>query len=276
MRTTDVRPLHLLQMKQLIEFVQPFDQLAFKSHGRVALSGAQRRGLDTIDRCGRQLLQELQLNGCATGLEINVQASGNRLASDCSSPCWPHIRVGRKLVHISSQGSVQMSRVLCYCCGFRGVMSCKLQGRLKSLYSIHKKMQRKNVGLAEIYDARALRVVIDDGGDRQNEEAIIACYQVRLQRMRCRPPHRRNCQARNSASQLVCKGVTASEPPADVCQRSCAAGPVSCDAPLEAHRRRTGRLHRQPQGKTAAYGAAASTIPCICPRSCGLVLVVVR
>jgi hypothetical protein len=78
MRTTDMRPLHLLQMKQLIEFVQPFDQLAFKSHGRVALSGAQRRGLDTIDRCGRQLLQELQLNGCATGLDINVQASCSR------------------------------------------------------------------------------------------------------------------------------------------------------------------------------------------------------
>jgi (p)ppGpp synthase/HD superfamily hydrolase len=57
-------------------------------------------------------------------------------------------------------------------------MPCVLQGRLKSLYSIHKKMQRKNVGLEEIYDARALRVVIDDGGNRQNEEAIIACYQV--------------------------------------------------------------------------------------------------
>lgn len=63
----------LPQMKQLIEFVQPFDQLAFKSHGRISLSGAQRRGLDTIDRCGRQLLQELQLNGCASGLDINVQ-----------------------------------------------------------------------------------------------------------------------------------------------------------------------------------------------------------
>jgi Region found in RelA / SpoT proteins len=129
-------------------------------------------------------------------------------------------------------------------------MSCKLQGRLKSLYSIHKKMQRKNVGLAEIYDARALRVVIDDGGDRQNEEAIIACYQVRLQRMRRRPLHRRNCQAKSGTSQLICKGATTSEPPADVWQRSCAAGPVSCDAPLEAHRWRTGRLHRQSQGKT--------------------------
>ena len=78
---------------------------------------------------------------------------------------------------------------------YRPLRSFKLQGRLKSLYSIHKKMQRKNVGLAEIYDARALRVVIDDGGDRQNEEAIIACYQVRPQRiMQCCCLHQKSQQ----------------------------------------------------------------------------------
>ena len=37
-----------------------------------------------------------------------------------------------------------------------------LQGRLKSLYSVWKKMMRKGASLAEIYDARALRVVVDD------------------------------------------------------------------------------------------------------------------
>ena len=88
-------------------------------------------------------------------------------------------------------------------------MSCKLQGRLKSLYSIHKKMQRKNVGLAEIYDARALRVVIDDGGDRQNEEAIIACYQVRTQRMQC-------C-CRRSKSQQRSVALHLLTPASDVC-----------------------------------------------------------
>ena len=41
-------------------------------------------------------------------------------------------------------------------------------------------MQRKGVALDEIYDARALRVVIDDGGVRNSEEAIAACYQVQL------------------------------------------------------------------------------------------------
>ena len=52
------------------------------------------------------------------------------------------------------------------------------QGRLKSLQSIHSKMARKGVSLGEIYDARALRVVIDDGGERESSEAIEVCYQV--------------------------------------------------------------------------------------------------
>lgn len=43
-----------------------------------------------------------------------------------------------------------------------------MQGRLKSLHSVWKKMQRKNSSLAEVYDARALRIVVDDeGGSRQ-------------------------------------------------------------------------------------------------------------
>ena len=37
-----------------------------------------------------------------------------------------------------------------------------LQGRLKSLHSVWRKMQRKKASLAEVYDARALRIVVDD------------------------------------------------------------------------------------------------------------------
>lgn len=40
------------------------------------------------------------------------------------------------------------------------------QGRLKSLYSTFRKMSRKAVPLSEVYDARALRVVVDDDGGR--------------------------------------------------------------------------------------------------------------
>ena len=43
----------------------------------------------------------------------------------------------------------------------------RAQGRIKSLYSIQRKMRRKGVPLEEVYDARALRVVIDDEDGRQ-------------------------------------------------------------------------------------------------------------
>jgi (p)ppGpp synthase/HD superfamily hydrolase len=42
-----------------------------------------------------------------------------------------------------------------------------LQGRIKSLYSIQRKMRRKGVSLEEVYDARALRVVVDDADGEQ-------------------------------------------------------------------------------------------------------------
>lgn len=37
-----------------------------------------------------------------------------------------------------------------------------VEGRLKSLYSVHRKMARKGISLAEVFDARALRVVVSD------------------------------------------------------------------------------------------------------------------
>ncbi|KAL4853513.1 putative GTP diphosphokinase RSH1 [Chlorella vulgaris] len=53
-----------------------------------------------------------------------------------------------------------------------------VQGRLKSLYSTFRKMGRKGVPLSEVYDARALRVVVDDEGGRRQAEAIAACYKL--------------------------------------------------------------------------------------------------
>lgn len=44
-----------------------------------------------------------------------------------------------------------------------------IQGRPKHLYSIHRKMQRKNVDLDQIFDALAVRILVDD---------IPACYTV--------------------------------------------------------------------------------------------------
>jgi len=53
-----------------------------------------------------------------------------------------------------------------------------VQGRLKSLYSVHKKMTRKRVDFKEIYDARALRVVVDDMGGQREAAAMAACYRL--------------------------------------------------------------------------------------------------
>lgn len=58
--------------------------------------------------------------------------------------------------------------------------SIQIQGRIKSLYSTHKKMRSKRVPLCEVYDAVALRVVVSDSGDAQAKEAAVrACYRIR-------------------------------------------------------------------------------------------------
>ena len=62
----------------------------------------------------------------------------------------------------------------------------RLQGRVKSLYSIRRKMRRKGVGVEGIFDALALRVVLslpareDSSADPAEEEgvAVAACYRV--------------------------------------------------------------------------------------------------
>ena len=41
----------------------------------------------------------------------------------------------------------------------------EISGRPKHIYSIYKKMQRKNLGFEEIYDVRAIRVLVDDVKD---------------------------------------------------------------------------------------------------------------
>jgi len=52
-----------------------------------------------------------------------------------------------------------------------------VQGRLKSLSSMHTKMVRKGVGVDLVHDARALRVVVDDGTGVQRQ-ALAGCYRI--------------------------------------------------------------------------------------------------
>ena len=53
-----------------------------------------------------------------------------------------------------------------------------VQGRLKSLWSTHMKMQRKACGAQEVYDARALRVVVEDTSTQDAGLETEACYSL--------------------------------------------------------------------------------------------------
>ena len=53
-----------------------------------------------------------------------------------------------------------------------------VQGRLKSLWSTYLKMQRKNCTAAEVYDARALRVVVEDPVSHDPQMETEACYSL--------------------------------------------------------------------------------------------------
>lgn len=53
-----------------------------------------------------------------------------------------------------------------------------LSSRLKSLYSIYCKMKRKDIGIKEVYDARALRVVVGDKNGKLHGPAVKSCYSL--------------------------------------------------------------------------------------------------
>ncbi|XP_042412381.1 uncharacterized protein LOC122001615 isoform X2 [Zingiber officinale] len=55
-------------------------------------------------------------------------------------------------------------------------MEVSLSSRLKSLYSVYSKMRRKGVGIKQIYDARALRVIVGDQNGKLHGPAVKNCY----------------------------------------------------------------------------------------------------
>uniref|UniRef100_A0A1D1XPH1 GTP diphosphokinase n=1 Tax=Anthurium amnicola TaxID=1678845 RepID=A0A1D1XPH1_9ARAE len=57
-------------------------------------------------------------------------------------------------------------------------MEVTLSSRLKSLYSIYCKMKRKGVGIRQVYDARALRVVVGDKNGTLHGPAVKSCYSL--------------------------------------------------------------------------------------------------
>ncbi|XP_043695135.1 probable GTP diphosphokinase RSH2, chloroplastic isoform X3 [Telopea speciosissima] len=57
-------------------------------------------------------------------------------------------------------------------------MEVTMSSRLKSLYSIYCKMKRKDVGIRQIYDARALRVIVGDKKGTLQGAAVEGCYSL--------------------------------------------------------------------------------------------------
>ncbi|GIL88625.1 hypothetical protein Vretimale_17232 [Volvox reticuliferus] len=59
-----------------------------------------------------------------------------------------------------------------------GGLGINIQGRLKSLNSVYRKMVRKKVAVAQVYDSRALRVIVDDAEGSSLQEAVEVCYRL--------------------------------------------------------------------------------------------------
>lgn len=57
-------------------------------------------------------------------------------------------------------------------------MEVTLSSRLKSLYSIYSKMNRKDVSIDKVYDARALRVIVGDKSGTLHGQAVQCCYSL--------------------------------------------------------------------------------------------------
>ncbi|KAI0502245.1 hypothetical protein KFK09_017192 [Dendrobium nobile] len=57
-------------------------------------------------------------------------------------------------------------------------MEVNLSSRLKSLYSIYCKMKRKDVDIRQVYDARALRVIVGDRNGTLHGPAVKCCYSL--------------------------------------------------------------------------------------------------
>ncbi|CAM8976534.1 unnamed protein product [Rhodiola kirilowii] len=57
-------------------------------------------------------------------------------------------------------------------------MEVTLSSRLKSLYSVYSKMKRKDIGIYEVYDARAMRVIVGDKNGTLHGPAIQCCYSL--------------------------------------------------------------------------------------------------
>jgi hypothetical protein len=144
-----------------------------------------------LQACAQLLVREIGTESLASGLEVSVQVGATQgevwreggvggsapppstlpaacqalqlaprplFCCCCSSGC----RAGCR----ACPGTARLALTLPCTCPATALHLPSPQGRLKSLYSTFRKMARKRVPLTEVFDARALRVVVDDDGGR--------------------------------------------------------------------------------------------------------------
>ena len=57
-------------------------------------------------------------------------------------------------------------------------IDCTIKGRLKSVYSIWRKMQKQNIPFEEVYDLFAIRIIFDHPDDITDDKAREECYRI--------------------------------------------------------------------------------------------------
>ncbi|KAL4199464.1 hypothetical protein AMTRI_Chr03g145100 [Amborella trichopoda] len=132
---------NMVNMKDLLEAVLPFDLLLDR--------GKRSFFLDNLRRC----------SDSPKGMPKIVSDTGIALASlaVCEEALEQELLISTSYVP---------------------GMEVTLSSRLKSLYSVYCKMKRKSVGIDQIYDARALRVVVGDKNGSLHGAAVECCYNL--------------------------------------------------------------------------------------------------
>ena len=57
-------------------------------------------------------------------------------------------------------------------------IECTIKGRLKSVYSIWRKMQKQNIPFEDVYDLFAIRIIFDHPDDITDDKARETCYRI--------------------------------------------------------------------------------------------------
>lgn len=162
--------------RALLGCVIPFDLLTQRISARGMARGSEAAAaafapasaagaLEALNACKRALREELAINAWAAGLEITIQGRLKRCA---------RARLGWAAKLLMCSRDAVFSCRLASADGWRA--SLPLCSR--SLWSTHCKMQRKNAPAMEIFDARALRVVVSGDGGGDDAAEVTACYRM--------------------------------------------------------------------------------------------------